>query len=68
MPADDFGRRVTLETFRARVPAHDKAMAVKHIDRVIGDRIDKQMKAFRIALETDGSAGMDVIANVPGQR
>ena len=48
MPADDLWRLVSLEALRAGVPARDVAFGVEHVDRVVGDRADKQLEPLPI--------------------
>ena len=39
---------IALETLRSRIPACHQTIRIKHVDRVIGDRIDQHLNASLI--------------------
>ena len=43
MLADDLVGGVTLDAFGARVPAHDMALRVEHVDCIIHDAADQEV-------------------------
>ena len=57
VPADDFVRRVALHPFGAGVPACDHALGRDHVQGVIGNALDQELKARCIAGVAAGGRG-----------
>jgi len=47
--ADDLVGRIALQPRGAGIPAHDAAVEVEHVDGVVDDRIDQQLKAAGVS-------------------
>src|SRR5689334_14178421 len=44
MLAENFRGAIALETLSARIPARHITFGAEHVDRIVGDRIDKETK------------------------
>jgi hypothetical protein len=48
MLADGLGRAISLDPLRSGVPAGDGPVGIQHVDRMVADRIDQQLKTLSV--------------------
>ena len=46
MAADHLLRAISLEPLGTRIPGGDMALGIEHVDDIVGDRVDQQLKAL----------------------